>query len=64
MHEVLIKAALRTDLILHETKTFCLAGQVWTIFMFHIKLTYIQKEANNQAVIYSKLHQKHTGLQQ
>ena len=56
MHEVLIKAALRTDLILHEPKPFVLQTSLDDFYVSY-QINVYTKEANNQAVIYSKLHQ-------
>lgn len=56
MHEVLIEAATRTDLILPEPKPFVLQTSLDDFYVSYEINAYV-KEANKQAVIYSNLHQ-------
>lgn len=56
MHEVLIEAATRTELILPEPKPFVLQTSLDDFYVSYEINAYV-KEANKQAVIYSNLHQ-------
>ena len=56
MHEVLIEAALRTELILKEPQPFVLQTSLDDFYVSYQINSYI-REANKQAVIYSNLHQ-------
>lgn len=56
MHEVLIEAATRTELILADPKPFVLQTSLDDFYVSYEINAYV-KEANKQAVIYSNLHQ-------
>lgn len=56
MHQVLIDAALRTELILNEPKPFVLQTSLDDFYVSYQINAYV-REANKQAVIYSNLHQ-------
>lgn len=56
MHEVLIEAATRTELVLPEPKPFVLQTSLDDFYVSYEINAYV-KEANKQAVIYSNLHQ-------
>ena len=56
MHKALIKAALRTEMILHEPQPFVLQTSLDDFYVTY-QINAYTKEANNQAVIYSQLHQ-------
>ncbi len=56
MHDVLIDAALRTDLVLKEPKPFVLQISLDDFYVSYQINAYV-REANKQAIIYSDLHQ-------
>ena len=56
MHQVLIDAALRTELILNDPKPFVLQTSLDDFYVSYQINAFI-REANKQAVIYSNLHQ-------
>ena len=56
MHQALIDAALRTDMILKDPKPFVLQTSLDDFYVSYQCNAYI-KEANKQALIYSNLHQ-------
>lgn len=56
MHEALIEAALRTEHVLHDPKPFVLQTGLEDFYVSYQINAYI-REANNQADIYSELHQ-------
>ncbi|MEM0518411.1 MULTISPECIES: mechanosensitive ion channel family protein [Aequorivita] len=56
MYEVLIEAALRTDLVLKEPKPFVLQTSLEDFYVAYQINAYV-REANKQATIYSDLHQ-------
>ncbi len=56
MHEVLIEAATRTELVLPEPKPFVLQTSLEDFYVAYQINAYI-RESNKQAVIYSNLHQ-------
>jgi len=56
MHQVLIDAALRTAMILHDPKPFVLQTSLDDFFVSYQVNAYT-REASKQAVIYSHLHQ-------
>lgn len=56
MHEVLVMAALRTELILNDPTPFVLQTSLDDFYVSY-QLNAYTKEANKQAVIYSQLHQ-------
>jgi len=56
MHEALIEAATRTELVLQEPKPFVLQTSLDDFYVSYEINAYI-KEPNKQAVIYSDLHQ-------
>ena len=56
MHQTLIDAALRTNLILPEPKPFVLQTSLDDFYVSYQLNAYV-REANKQAVIYSDLHQ-------
>jgi small-conductance mechanosensitive channel len=56
MYQVLIDAALKTDLIMHEPKPFVLQTSLDDFYVSYQINAYTQ-ESNKQAVIYSNLHQ-------
>lgn len=56
MHEALITAALRTDLILKEPKPFVLQTSLEDFYVAY-QINAYTKEASRQAIIYSNLHQ-------
>jgi small-conductance mechanosensitive channel len=56
MHQALIEAALRTELILKEPKPFVLQTSLDDFYVSY-QLNAYTNEANMQAIIYSKLHQ-------
>ncbi len=56
MHQALIDAALRTNLVLHEPMPFVLQTSLDDFYISY-QLNAYTREANRQAVIYSELHQ-------
>jgi small-conductance mechanosensitive channel len=56
MHQALIDAALKTELVLHEPKPFVLQTSLDDFYVSYEINAYI-KEPNKQATIYSNLHQ-------
>lgn len=56
MHEVLIEAALRTDMILKEPKPFVLQTSLDDFYVSY-QINAYTKEASKQALVYSHLHQ-------
>ena len=56
MHEALINAALRTDLILKEPKPFVLQTSLEDFYVAY-QINAYTREANRQALVYSMLHQ-------
>lgn len=56
MHEALIAAALRTDMILKEPKPFVLQTSLEDFYVAY-QINAYTKEASRQAIIYSTLHQ-------
>jgi len=56
IHKALIEAALRTDLILHKPKPFVLQTSLDDFYVSY-QINAYTKDANQQAVIYSNLHQ-------
>ncbi|MEP6582790.1 MAG: mechanosensitive ion channel family protein [Ginsengibacter sp.] len=56
LHQALIDAALRTDLILHEPLPFVLQTSLDDFYVSYQLNAYI-REANKQSLIYSNLHQ-------
>jgi len=56
MHQVLIDAALRTDLVLKEPQPFVLQTSLEDFYVAYQINAYV-REANKQALIYSNLHQ-------
>ena len=56
MHEVLIDAALRTDMILKEPKPFVLQTSLDDFYVSY-QINAYTKEASKQALVYSNLHQ-------
>ena len=56
MHQVLIDAALRTDLVLKDPQPFVLQTSLEDFYVAYQINAYI-REANKQAAIYSQLHQ-------
>lgn len=56
MHQVLIDAALRTELVLQEPKPFVLQTSLDDFYVSY-QINAYTKEPNKQAVIYSNLHQ-------
>ena len=56
MHETLINAALRTDMILKEPKPFVLQTSLEDFYVAY-QINAYTKEASKQAIIYSNLHQ-------
>ena len=56
MHETLIQAALRTDLILKEPKPFVLQTSLEDFYVAY-QINAYTREASRQALVYSTLHQ-------
>jgi small-conductance mechanosensitive channel len=56
MHETLITAALRTDMILKEPKPFVLQTSLEDFYVAY-QINAYTREASRQAIIYSNLHQ-------
>jgi len=56
MHEALIEAALRTDLLLKEPKPFVLQTSLDDFYVSY-KINAYTRDASKQAIIYSNLHQ-------
>ncbi|HSH18832.1 MAG TPA: mechanosensitive ion channel family protein [Draconibacterium sp.] len=56
MHETLIKAALKTDMILKEPKPFVLQTSLEDFYVAY-QINAYTREASRQALVYSNLHQ-------
>jgi small-conductance mechanosensitive channel len=60
MHQALIDAALRTDLIIDEPKPFVLQTSLDDFYVSY-QINAYTREAGKQALIYSNLHPKYSG---